>query len=112
MKKKLLSLLLLVIPFITFAQEKGIDQQIDESFKPFSDTISGIVFFPVFGVPFVLILLVLSALFFTLYFGFPNFRYFPTAINVVRGKYDHVDEGHGVDTMYGDSTPGEIFLKR
>ena len=110
MKKKLLSLLLLVIPFITFAQEKGIDQQIDEAFKPFSDTISGIVFFPVFGVPFVLILLVLSALFFTLYFGFPNFRYFPTAINVVRGKYDHVDEGHGVDTMYGDNTPGgDIF---
>jgi AGCS family alanine or glycine:cation symporter len=120
MKKKLLSLLLLVIPFITFAQEKGIDQQIDEAFKPFSDTISGIVFFPVFGIPFVLILLVLSALFFTLYFGFPNFRYFPTAINVVRGKYDHVDQGYGVektdlpidgdilDTIKDESQEGEV----
>ncbi len=105
MKKKLLSLLLLVIPFLTFAQEKGIDQQIDEAFKPFSDTVSGIVFFPVFGVPFVLILLVLSALFFTLYFGFPNFRYFPTAINVVRGKYDDVDHPV-VEEAYGDVTPG------
>jgi AGCS family alanine or glycine:cation symporter len=120
MKKKLLSLLLLVIPFITFAQEKGIDQQIDEAFKPFSDTISGIVFFPVFGIPFVLILLVLSALFFTLYFGFPNFRYFPTAINVVRGKYDHIDQGYGVektdlpidgdipDTIKDESQEGEV----
>ncbi len=120
MKKKLLSLLLLVIPFITLAQEKGIDQQIDEAFKPFSDTVSNIVFFPVFGVPFVLILLVFSALFFTLYFGFPNFKYFPTAINVVRGKYDHVDEGHGVektglpidgdipDTIRDESKEGEV----
>ncbi len=120
MNKKLLSLLFLVIPFLTFAQEKGIDQQIDEAFKPFSDAISGIVFFPVFGIPFVLILLVLSALFFTLYFGFPNFRYFPTAINVVRGKYDHVDQGHGVektdlpidgdipDTIKDESQEGEV----
>jgi AGCS family alanine or glycine:cation symporter len=120
MNKKLLSLLFLVIPFLTFAQEKGIDQQIDEAFKPFSDAISGIVFFPVFGIPFVLILLVLSALFFTLYFGFPNFRYFPTAINVVRGKYDHVDQGHGVektdlpvdgdipDTIRDESQEGEV----
>ena len=120
MNKKLLSLLFLVIPFLTFAQEKGIDQQIDEAFKPFSDTISGIVFFPVFGIPFVLILLVLSALFFTLYFGFPNFRYFPTAINVVRGKYDHIDQGYGVektdlpidgdipDTIKDESQEGEV----
>ena len=53
----------------------------------------------------MLVLLVGSALFFTIYFGFPNIRYFGKAVNVVRGKYDHVD--HGVsEAMYGDSTPG------
>ena len=96
MKKYFLSLFTFLIPIITFAQEnieKGIDQKIDEAFKPFSDFISSIVFFEVFkGAPFVIILLVFSALFSTLYFGFPNFRYFITSINIVRGKYDSLDE--------------------
>tara|TARA_B100001142_G_scaffold324533_1_gene376452 strand:+ start:232 stop:1764 length:1533 start_codon:yes stop_codon:yes gene_type:complete len=70
---------------------EGIDTRIDQAFQPVSDFFSQVVFFPIFGVPFVLILLVFSALFFTLYFGFPNIRYFKTAVNVVRGKYDHID---------------------
>lgn len=122
MKKSLLSLFTFLIPFLTFAQdavEKGIDQKIDEAFKPFSDTISGIIFFPIFGTPFVLILLVGSALFFTLYFGFPNFRYFLTSINIVRGKYDDIDhhesgdpalaiDGDIVDTIEDESKDGEV----
>ncbi len=122
MQKQLLSLLTLLIPFFTFAQEateKGIDQKIDEAFKPFSDAISGVVFFPVFGVPFVLILLVGSALFFTLYFGFPNFKYFFTSINIVRGKYDEIDhhtsgdpelaiDGDIKGTIDDESKDGEI----
>ena len=32
MKKRILSLLFTVIPYLIFAQEKGIDQQIDEVF--------------------------------------------------------------------------------
>ena len=35
-------------------------------------------------------------MFFTIYFGFINLRRFPLAINVVRGKFDHVDH-HEVD---------------
>jgi AGCS family alanine or glycine:cation symporter len=70
MKKKLLSLLLIFIPLVTFAQEKGLDQQIDAAFKPISDFFSEKIFFtiPISGmdVPFVLILLVGSALFFTI----------------------------------------------
>jgi len=124
MKKKLLSLLFLVIPFITFAQEivdKGLDQRIDEGFKPFSDRVSKIIFFEVYdGVPFVLLLLVGSALFFTIYFGFINIRRFPTAINVVRGKYDEVEGGHSAedtsmtidgdirDTIRDESKEGEV----
>lgn len=105
MKKKLLTLLFAIAPMLTFAQEKGLDQQIDEAFKPVSDFFSKVVFFQVMDTPFVLILLVGSAAFFTIYFGFPNIRYFWTAINVVRGKYDDLD--HAVsEPMYGDSTPG------
>ena len=108
-KSKYLFLLLsaLSIPSI-FAQEKGLDQQIDEASKPFSDTISNIIFFEILGTPFVLILLVGSALFFTIYFGFVNIRRFPTAINVVRGKYDELDEGHGGKKSGGDGDEGEV----
>ena len=123
MKKFLLSIITVILPILTFAQEaaeKGLDQRIDEGFKPFSDFISSVVFYPIAGVPFVLILLVGSALFFTIYFGFVNIRRFPTAINVVRGKYDAVDEDHGVektdlpidgdipDTIRDESQEGEV----
>ncbi len=105
MKYRLLSLFLLVMPFFTSAQEVGIDQKIDQAFQPVSDFFSKVVFFEIVGVPFVLILLVGSALFFTIYFGFVNIRRFSTAINIVRGKYDELD--HPVsEEMYGDSTPG------
>ncbi|WP_298548353.1 alanine/glycine:cation symporter family protein [uncultured Aquimarina sp.] len=123
MKRILLSILALTIPFITFAQEtteKGLDQKIDEAFQPVSDFFSNVIFFEVFaGAPFVIILLVLSAIFFTIYFGFPNIRYFAKAINVVRGKYDDV-EGHSLgdpdaavdgdirDTIRDESKEGEV----
>ena len=81
-----------IVPILSFAQEKGLDQRIDEAFKPISDFFSDLVFFQVAGYPFVIFLLVGSALFFTLYFGFPNIRYFWTSINVVRGKYDEVEK--------------------
>ena len=120
MKTYIQTIIALILPFMSFAQEKGLDQRIDEAFKPFSDAISSVIFFEIIGVPFVLILLVGSALFFTIYFGFVNIRRFPTAINVVRGKYDELDEGHGaqnsdlaidgdiVDTIKDESQDGEV----
>ncbi|MEL7119948.1 MAG: alanine/glycine:cation symporter family protein [Bacteroidota bacterium] len=44
------------------------------------------------GIPIVLIVLLSGALFFTLYYSFVNVRFFPLAINVVRGKYDEVEQ--------------------
>ena len=75
-----------------FSQEKGLDQRIDEAFQPISDFFSEVIFFSIGENPFVIYLLVGSALFFTLYFVFPNIRYFATSINVVRGKYDKVEK--------------------
>jgi len=122
MKKKLQLLLLLFIPTVTYAQEKGLDQQIDEAFKPISDFFSQVIFFtiPLAGmdVPFVLLLLVGSALFFTIYFKFPNIFHFKTSINVVRGKYDELDhasanpelaiDGDITDTIKDESEEGEV----
>ncbi len=108
MNKKLTALLLGLLPMLTFAQEKGLDQKIDEAFQPISNFFSEVIFFPVWkdpNIPFVLVLLVFSAAFFTIYFGFPNIRHFLTSINVVRGKYDDLDKAV-VETAYGDSTPG------
>ena len=123
MKKKLLVLLLMVVPMLTFAQEKGLDQKIDAAFQPVSDFFSNLIFFtiPIAGidVPFVLLLLVGSALFFTIYFKFPNIFHFKTAINVVRGKYDELDQHEAGDpalaiggdikgTIKDESTEGEV----
>ena len=123
MKKKLILLLLMVVPMLTFAQEKGLDQKIDAAFQPVSDFFSNLIFFtiPIAGidVPFVLLLLVGSALFFTIYFKFPNIFHFKTAINVVRGKYDELDQHEAGDpalaiggdikgTIKDESTEGEV----
>ena len=103
-KSKVLFFLLSVLSIPSaFAQEQGLDQRIDQAFKPFSDKVSEIVFFEILGIPFVLILLVASAFFFTIYFGFVNIRRFPTAINVVRGKYDELDKSDS-----GESKEGEV----
>jgi AGCS family alanine or glycine:cation symporter len=84
-----------------FSQEKGLDQRIDEAFQPISDFFSQVVFFSIGENPFVIYLLVGSAIFFTLYFGFPNIRYFITSINVVRGKYDEIEKD-GSDSKDGE----------
>ena len=95
-------LLLTLLPFLSFAD--GIDQKIDEAFAPISNFFSNLVFFTVYDIPFVLMLLVFSALFFTIYFAFPNIRYFKLAINTVRGKYDDLE----VKTKNNEDIKGTI----
>ena len=102
MKKNILFLFLFLTSILVNAQEKGLDQRIDEAFQPISDFFSSVIFFEIMGYPFVILLLVGSAIFFTLYFGFPNIRYFWTSINVVRGKYDEIEKGDS------DSDDGEV----
>jgi AGCS family alanine or glycine:cation symporter len=88
-----------VLPVLIFAQEaaeKGLDQRIDEAFKPVATAWEKIVFFPAplptpFDLPIVLYLLIFGALFFTITFGFVNIRKFPLATRVVRGEYDEIE---------------------
>lgn len=95
-QQRLLFLFLAILtPVLAFCQDstatKGIDQRIDEAFKPISDVIVQTVFYAIpiggVGVPIVLIVLISGALFFTIYFGFPNIKHFPLAIRTVRGDY-------------------------
>ena len=106
-------LFLLFLPILSLAE--GIDEKIDMAFAPISSFFSSVVFFTVYGIPFVLILLVFSALFFTIYFGFPNIKYFKIAINTVRGKYDHIDNHESSSnftdvkgTIKDESQEGEV----
>lgn len=110
------------LPILSLAQEKGLDQKIDEAFKPIADAWGGIVFYPIYeGIPFVLLLLIFGAAFFTVAFGFVNIRHYWTAISVVRGKYDDLEhaeadpnaevnivEGDIVDTIRDESHHGEV----
>ena len=105
----LLFIALLLQPSALFAQtEKGIDDRINEAFKPISDFFSQLVFFELGGNPFVIYLLVGGAVFFTLYFGFINLRYFRSAVNVVRGKYDDLDKQEDTDKDADASEQGEV----
>ena len=64
MKNKLLLLLVLIVPIITFGQEtakKGLDERINDWFEPITAKWEGIVFWlvPGTGVPLVVFLLVI-----------------------------------------------------
>ena len=93
MKRKILTLILL-IPYLSKAE--GLDDKINEWFKPVADAWVNIVLYPIsftdeISIPFVLLLLVFGALFFTIRFSFVNITHFSTAINTVRGKYDELE---------------------
>ena len=126
--KKILFTFTLLLPVFTKAkaleqQIKGLDEQINEWFKPIADAWGNIVLYPVqftdeISIPFVLLLLVFGALFFTIRFSFVNIVHFPTAINTVRGKYDELEhgtektdlavDGDIPDTIKDESKEGEV----
>jgi len=97
-------------------EEMGIDERINEWFTPISNWWQGVVLhtFPGTGaivdggIPTIIILLVLGATFFTLYFSFINIRKFPTAINVVRGKYDDLDDHSNPEPVNVNTLDGDI----
>lgn len=111
--KKLLYLLFLVMsPVLSFAQsaQSGLDAWINEKFTPVSNVFSSIVFYPIPGtsVPIVVALLVLGAVYFTLYFTFINIRRFSLALRVVAGKYDDIEQAGEVDSPNVNVIDGDI----
>lgn len=60
------------------------------------------------SVPIVLIVLLLGATYFTVYFGFPNFTKFRLAIDVVRGKYKSVRSSSQASNVIDGDDPVTI----
>ena len=123
MKRFIFTAIALFFSSFSFAQDRGLDDRINEAFTPIADWWGAVVLhnFPGTSIPTIIFLLVGGALFFTIYFGFINLRRFPLAINVVRGKFDHVDhhqvdqkaavnvvDGDAVDTIKDESKDGEV----
>ena len=89
-RKSGLTLLGLFISMPVFA-DSGIDSRINDAIEPFANAVAGFIFlsFPVAGVPipFVLVWLIVGAIFFTFYFRFINFRALRHGFQLVRGDY-------------------------
>ncbi|MGB1248129.1 MAG: alanine/glycine:cation symporter family protein [Chitinophagales bacterium] len=94
MKRIITVLSTLLISVATFAQENvGIDAKIDELFGKATGWFVGLIFYQIplgngVGLFWVLIPLILGALYFTIVFSFPGFRLFGIAIKTVQGKYE------------------------
>lgn len=108
MKKYFLSIVTLFLPYLIFAQEsveKGLDEKINDAFMPVATWWEGFILTKVpigeYHIPFVVLLLVFGATFFTIYFKFPSVTKFWTAISTVRGKYVDIEK-HGVDKLYNN----------
>ena len=123
MKRFIFAVIALFFSSFSFANDRGLDDRINEAFTPIADWWGAVVLhnFPGTSIPTIIFLLVGGALFFTVYFGFINLRRFPLAINVVCGKFDHVDhhevnqkavvnvvDGDAVDTIKDESKDGEV----
>lgn len=115
--RKLFAVLAIFLPFLTFAQEaveKGLDEKVNDAFMPIAVWWEGFILTPVhiagYNLPFVLLLLIFGATFFTIYFKFPNIAKFGLAINTVRGKYDDLEfpEGHGVEKAEVNIVDGDL----
>lgn len=106
MKYRLLTFLSLMLPVLSFAQEESTSEKIDAVFSKYTSWFVDAIFYEIpfseeFQIPWVLIVLVGGALYFTIYFKLINITGFWTAIKVVQGKYEDIEK-HGVDHLYGD----------
>ncbi|MCB0538706.1 MAG: alanine:cation symporter family protein [Bacteroidetes bacterium] len=122
--KKLITLIFTLSIFtLNFAQEHvGLDSKIDELFGIATGWFVKFIFWQIpisegVGLNWVLIPLIVGALFFTLYFGFPNIRFLPLAIKTIRGDFEHVEtdpnqpnisERDNPDTIRIEGTHGEV----
>lgn len=113
MKKYLLATFALLLPLLNFAQEseKGLDEIVNDAFMPFATWWEGFILTSVplgeYNIPIVVILLVLGATFFTIYFKFPSVTKFGLAISTVRGKFVDIEK-HGVDKLYNNDEALEV----
>ncbi len=105
MKRYLLSLFAIFSPFLIFAQATFSDR-VNAFFQNYTSWFNDFIFYNIpitenFQIPWVVIVLIGGAVFFTLYFKFINFTEFLTAIRVVKGDYEDI-EALGAEELYQD----------
>ncbi|MBS9773696.1 MAG: alanine:cation symporter family protein [Tenacibaculum sp.] len=110
MTKLLLTLLFTVTSTVIFAQEEGIAEKINKEFQPLADKWGGFVFYSVevsegVYIPLVVVLLLLAGLIFTVLFKFVNVGKLPISINILKGKYDDLDDEY---VKAGKQKEGEV----
>lgn len=84
------------------SKPKTVDETINEFMEPITGVLMDVIFFAIpvgeNSIPFVLIWLMVGAVFFTVFMKFINIRGFRHAIDVVRGKYD--DPNHAGEVSH------------
>ncbi len=108
----------LIMPILSLAQNQsqGLDEKINNWVQPISQWLFDTVMTPItigeVSIPIVLIVLILGATGFTIYFRFVNITKFKLAIDVVRGKYtppkSKPRETDDLQTIQADHIAGEV----
>ena len=103
MKNKVLLILLLCFSINGLASGNNnsksiiekINASVNEVMKPVTEAVESLVFYSFKigdnSIPFVLVWLIIAALFFTVYFKFINISGFKHAVKLVAGKYDKLE---------------------
>ncbi len=105
----MLSFLAMCFPILGFSQ--SISGNIDTAFQRYTSWFIDFIFYEIpitedLKVPWVVLVLIGGAVYFTFYFKLINITGFRTAIRVVRGKYEDI-EAHGADILYEKSSKKE-----
>lgn len=72
---------------------------ISEAFATFVGWLAAVLFFNIGGFPFIVLWLVVAAVFFTVYLRGVNFRLFSHALQIVSGRYDHAEDAGEVSHL-------------
>src|SRR5690625_240586 len=106
MKRFLFGLLSFLMPVALFAQSSSLSDKIDAEFRKYTQWFIDFVFYEIpftedFHVPWVVLILIGGAIYFTFYFKLINFTGFATAIRVVKGDFEDI-EAIGADVLYDE----------
>ncbi|CAL2076063.1 alanine or glycine:cation symporter, AGCS family [Tenacibaculum sp. 190524A05c] len=85
-------------------QNSSLDERINQSFHNATSWFTDAILYQIpitdtIQIPWVLIILTLGALYFTIYFKGINIRSFMTSINIIRGKYDALETSHNEEDI-------------
>lgn len=69
-------------------ENSGAFSGFEHVFRLLTDAIAAVLFFDIGGFPFIVLWLIVAAIFFTIYLNGVNFRLFAHGIDVARGKFD------------------------